>query len=423
MKCHTLIGASLCPLAIILCSLALQAAEPSVPRTVTIAECLRRVAERNPDLKSGIHKTEAATHRAKQAAQPINPRLQTELENVGGSGAIKGFDSSEITVAVSQEFELGGKRQQRTAVAEAETVVSRAEHNVQLRALVFETRRAVLAVQAAQEKVRLAEEALGLIRETEEVALARQQAGKAAVLETDRAHADTAKAEIELETRKAEQRDTVRDLALLWGETEPSFDTVEGPFEAGATALPPLDTLLAHVAKNSELLAAHAQVRTYEAKIGVERAARLPNVELSAGVRRFDEGSDFGFVFGAGIELPFYTRNMAGVRAAKADAEAAWLDATAARFKIEGHIRQLYARLGTLTAKNDRLKTTVIPSADRTLGLVKEAHKLGKAGYLDVLEARRTLVDARSQIIETVTEYQSMSIELGHLTNTLSENL
>lgn len=423
MKYHTLFWASLCPCTIMLCALTLQAAEPSAPRTLTIAECLRRAVERNPDLKSGTYKTEAATRRAKQAARPINPRLQTEIENVAGTGATKGFDSGEITVAVAQEFELGGKRQQRTAVAEAETVVSRAEHHVRLRTLVFETRCAVLAVQAAQENVRLAEEALALIRETEEVALTRQQAGKAAVLETDRARADTAKAEIELETRKAEQRDTVRDLALLWGEAEPSFDTVEGPFDAGSSQLPSLDTLLAQVAKNPELLAAQAQARTYEAKIGVERAARIPNIELSAGVRRFEEGSDFGFVVGAGIELPFYTRNMDGVRAAKADAEAARLDATAARIKIEGHIRKLYARLGTLAAKSDRLKTTVIPSADRTLDLVKEAHKLGKAGYLDVLEARRTLVDARSQIIETVTEYQSMSIELGHLTNTLSENL
>jgi cobalt-zinc-cadmium efflux system outer membrane protein len=341
---------------------------------------------------------------------------------VAGTGAIKGFDSAETTVAVSQEFELGGKRRQRTAVAEAETAVSRAEQEVRLRAVLFETRRAALAVQSAQEKARFAEEALALIREIEGVALAREEAGKVTVLETDRARAETLKATIEVEARQAEQRDAVRELALLWGETEPSFDAVSGPFDTGSLALPPLDTLLARVASNPELMAALAQTRTYEARIGVERAARMPNLEVSAGVRRFEDGNDFGFVVGAGIELPFYTRNRNGVRAAEADAEAARLDATAARIRIEGHIRHLYARLETLAVKNDRLKTSVIPAADRTLGRVREAHKLGKAGYLEVLEARRTLVDARYQIIETTTEYHSMSIELGHLTNTLSEN-
>ena len=423
MKYITLFRAHLCPVALFLCTLALQAAEPSAPRTVTIAECLRRVAEQSPDLKSGLHRTEAATRRAKQAARPINPRLEAEIENILGTGANESFDSAETTVALSQEFELGGKRRQRTAVAQAETVVSRAEQEVRLRTLLFETRRAALAVQTAQEKVRLAEEELALIREIENVAITRQEAGKAAILETDRARADTEKALIALDALKAEQHDAVRDLALCWGETEPSFETVAGSVDVGSSSVPLLETLLAQVASNPEIKAAHAQTRTYEAKIGVERAARLPNVELRAGVRRFEESSDFGFVIGAGIELPFYTRNRDGVRAAEADAEAMRLESTATRIRIEGHVRQLYARLGTLATKNASLKTTVIPATERTLGLVIEAHKLGKAGYLDVLEARRTLVDARSKIIETSTEYQSIRIALAHLTNTHSENL
>ena len=140
-------------------------------------------------------------------------------------------------------------------------------------------------------------------------------------------------------------------------------------------------------------------------------------------MRRFEEGGDFGFVAGAGIELPFYTRNMDGVRAAEADAEAARLETVAARLRNEGHVRQLYARLDTLGAKTARLKGTVMPVTERTLALVRDAHKQGKAGYLDVLEARRTLVEARSQLIETVAEYLGVSIELGRLTNSLSENL
>ena len=422
MKSNHPFWAPLCPCAIILCVFALQAAEPGASRTVTIEECLRRVAERSPELKSGSYKTEAAERRAKQAARPINPRLETEIENVAGSGAVEGVDAAETTVAVSQEIELGGKRRHRTAVAEAETAVSRAEQEVRLRTLLFETRRAALAVQSAQEKARLAEEALALIRETEAVAEAREKAGKTTLLETERARAETVKAEIELEARKAEQRDAVRDLALLWGETEPTFDAVSGPFDAGTAALQPLDALLVRAASNPELLAAEAQTRISEARIGAERAARVPNVELSAGVRRFEEDDDVGFVAGAGVELPFYTRNMDGVRAAEADAEAARQEAIAARLRNEGRIRQLYARLNTLAAKTARLKGTVMPVTERTLSLVKDAHRQGKAGYLDVLEARRTLVEARLQVIETVTEYQGVSIELGRLTNTLSDN-
>ena len=417
MNHFTLFRALLCPCAITLFAFALQAAEPGATRTVTLEECLRRVAEQSPELKSGAYKTEAAERRTKLAARPINPRLATEIENVAGSGAVEGVAAAETTVAVSQEIELGDKRRHRTAVAEAETAVSRAEQEVRLRAALFETRRAALAVQSAQEKARLAEEALALIQETESVAAAREKAGKATVLETERARAETAKAEIELEARRADQRDAVRDLALLWGETEPSFDAVSGPFDTGTTALPPLDALLVRAASNPDLLAAEAQIRTCEARIGAQRAERVPNLELSAGVRRFEESGDFGFVAGAGIELPFHTRNMDGVRAAEADAEAARLDAVAARLKSEGLIRRLVARLDALAAKIARLQDTVMPVTERTLSLVRDAHRQGKAGYLDVLEARRTLVETRLQLIETVTECESLRIDLGRLTN------
>ena len=415
MNSITLFWAPLCPCAILLCALALQAGEPGASRTVTVAECLRRVAEQSPELKSGTYKTEAASRRAKQAARPLNPRLETEVENVAGSGAVEGVDAAETTVLVSQEIELGNKRRHRTAVADAETAVSRAEQTVRLHAALFETRRAALAVQAAQEKVRLAEEALALTRETESVAETREKAGKVTLLETERARAETAKAEIEFEARKAEQRDAVRDLALCWGETEPSFDAVADAFDAEPSALPPLDVLLLKAASNPERLAAEAQVRTFEARVGAERAARIPNVELGAGARRFEEGDDFGFVAGASVELPFFTRNLDGVRAAEADAEASRLEAIAARLKSEGHIRQLVARLETLAAKNARLKETVIPITERTLALVREAHKQGKAGYLDVLEARRTRVESRLQLIEAVTEYNGLRIDLGRL--------
>jgi len=404
-----------------LCAFSARAEDSEPPRTLTVAECLRRAAERNPDLKPGTYRIEAASRRARQADRPPNPRLETELENVAGTGAARGVDASETTVAFSQELELGGKRRLRTAAAEAETAVSRADQEARLRAVLAETRQGALAVQAAQEKVRLAEEALALARETEVVAEAREQAGKTTVLETDRARAETAKAQIDCAARKTAQREAVRDLALCWGETEPSFDAVSGPFDESSPTLPPLDDLLAGAAAQPARLADEARIRAYEARIGVERAARIPNAEASIGGRRFQEDRDFGFVAGIGVELPLFTRNLDGVRAAEADAEAARLEADAARLRNEGRIRRLYARLNALSAQAEQQRKTVLPLAERSLARVQEAHRQGKAAYLDVLEARRALVDIRSGLIDTATERQSVFIELVWLTGASSE--
>lgn len=404
-------------------SLSLHAEEPATSRTVTLDECLRRVTERSPELKAGAYKTEAAVNRTKQAARRINPRLETEIENIAGTGDTEGFQAAESTVSLAQEFELGDKRRHRTSAAEAEAAVSRADEAVRRSGLLFDTRRAALAVLAAQEKVRLAEEMLALVRETESVVLARELAGKTTVMETERARTETARAVIEVQERQAEQQDAVRELALCWGETEPTFDTVAGSLDAASVDLPALDMLLLQAAANPTLLAADAQSRAFEAKMRTEQAARLPNLEFAAGIRRFEESDDYGFVAGVGVELPLFNRNHEAVRAAEADAEASRLEAAAARLKNEGLIRRLYARLKKLAAKGAGLRDTVIPSSERALAFVRQAHEQGKAGYLDVLEARRSRVDASLQIIETVTEYQGLSIELGRLTNTLTETL
>ena len=405
-----------CPLSMFLFfSLSLHAAEPVASRTVNVEECLARVAERSPELKAGTYKNEAAISRAKQAARRLNPRLETEIENIAGTGDFEGFRAAESTVAVVQEFELGDKRRHRTAAGEAEAAVIRASQTARRSELLFDARRAVLVVLSAQEKVLLAVETLALVRETEAVARAREQAGKTTVMETERARTETARAVLDVQDRQADQQDAVRDLALCWGETEPTFNAVAGSLDTPTAGLPPLDTLLLQAAENPALLAADAQTRAFEARIRTEEAARLPNLEVAAGMRHFEESGDFGLVAGISVELPLVNRNRDAVRAAGAEAEASRMEADAARLKNENLLRRLYVRLEALAAKDARLRDTVIPSSERALAFVKQAHEQGKAGYLDVLEARRTVSETRLEVINASTEYHTCRIEMERI--------
>lgn len=408
----------LCLLSALLSSVSICVADGVAPRTLTLEECLRRTVARSPDLQSGVYKTKAAAHRAKQASRPLNPRLAAEVENAAGTGDVRGYDAAETTLSVSQELELGGKRQSRTVAAEAEAALSRADQNVNLQARLFETRLVALALLTAQKKARLTEQELALTREIESVAHAREKAGKTTAVETERARAETAQAEIALEARRAEQRDAVRNLALCWGEVEPTFDALADAPPSDPQALPAVDALVINAATNPELLAAEAQVRACEAKTAVERSARIPNLEISVGVRRLEESGDYGAVAGIGVELPLFTRNRNGIKASESDAEAARLDAVAARLKTEGLVRQIYAKIAALEANHRRFSQTVLPITERALALVRQAHQQGKAGYLEVLEARRSLIAAQLQKIDSEDESARLRIELNRLSNT-----
>ena len=410
MRRSILRRAVLCPLTVLLISApALRAAES---RTLTVDECLARAAARSLALQAGAARTEAAASRARQAGRRLNPKLEAEVENVAGTGDVSGFDAAETTLSLAQQLELGGKRRHRAAAAEAEAAVSRAEEAVLRNDLLFDTRRAALAVLAAQARLRLAEELLALARETEGVAAARERAGKVTALETERARAETAQAELELGDRQAGQRDAVRELAALLGETEPSFDAVAGALEIPPTELPSADALVLRASAHPALLAADARTGALDARVRSEEAARTPNLEVAAGVRRLQESEDFGFVAGVGVELPLFNRNRDAVSAAEAEREAERLDAAAARLQNDAAIRRLRARLQALAAREARLRESVVPPTERALDLLKQAHAQGKAGYLDVLEARRAVAETRGSLIDAQADYAAGRIDL-----------
>jgi len=402
-----------CPLTLSLfLPLLCQAADSSASRAITVKECLARAVSQRPELKAAPIKTEAMRHRAKQAGHALNPKFQTEVEDFLGEKDQRGFTGAQTTLSLVQELELGQKRKHRVAAAEAETAASKADEAVQRMEIVFETRQAACAVLVAQENVHLAEELLTITREIEATILAKEQAGKVTALETERAHTETVRAALELQERQAEQREAVHELALCWGETEPTFDRVAGSLDIPAQELRALDELLAKAANHPALQVANAELQVLEAQVKVENAARIPNLEVAAGVRRFEDSDGYALVAGISIELPFFNSNRDAVKAARSDAEVAHLKTLAARIRNEGAIRRLHARLKALVEKDTVLRTAVLPSASRALALIREAHEQGKAGYLDVLEARREVAAARIGLIETATAYHTCRMAL-----------
>ncbi len=84
---------------------------------------------------------------ARVALAGLRPATEAsmELENVLGSGETRGLDAAEATFALSQVIELGGKRNFRTAAAQAgRNVLSVEQQAVQLDVLAEVTRRFIL---------------------------------------------------------------------------------------------------------------------------------------------------------------------------------------------------------------------------------------------------------------------------------------
>ena len=69
------------------------------------------------------------------------------------------------------------------------------------------------------------------------------------------------------------------------------------------------------------------------------------------------------------------------------------------------------------------LHEQVVPGAESVYEAVSEGYRLGKFGYMEVLDARRTLAAVRAQLVRAQTETQRAAADLQRLTAAPSGNV
>jgi cobalt-zinc-cadmium efflux system outer membrane protein len=82
---------------------------PGRTRAITLEEAVARALDAAPSLKARQELVTAAEAQVRQSGALPNPTLDVELENFAGSDRFEDFEQSELTLAVRQRIERGGK--------------------------------------------------------------------------------------------------------------------------------------------------------------------------------------------------------------------------------------------------------------------------------------------------------------------------
>ena len=109
----------------------------------------------HPRLAAFGWEVRAGEARTLQASLPPNPEVGIEVENFAGSGALRGFRGTEITIHLSQLIELAGKRQKRTRVAALERDLVAWDYEATRIDVLTQVTQAFVEVLSAQERLRL----------------------------------------------------------------------------------------------------------------------------------------------------------------------------------------------------------------------------------------------------------------------------
>ncbi|WP_166654255.1 TolC family protein [Tahibacter aquaticus] len=364
---------------------------------LTLQETLRRVAEQGPQSALADATLRSAEANVGVARQLPNPTLSVEAENIGGTGAYSGGQLRETTTSLAWPLELGGKRAARVRAAEAERTAAVLGADAARADAVLQATEIFIEAAAGERRLVLARERLRLAETGVNAARARVRAGKASPIDEQRAEVVRLNAEVAV-GQAQRTVDLARATFARWTGTPGAvpraawFETVEGDVS------PETDTPPA-------LALAEAEVAAADARLSVARRARIPDLTLSAGVRRFAAVDDRATVVGIALPFPVFSSGRAGVAKARAD-----LDASEARQRT---IALDYGRAAaSAQAELDNARAAAQTAGGPALAAAEEAARIARLGYeagkfsqLDLLEAERVLAETRGGAVQALTDF------------------
>ncbi|HDR9505396.1 RND transporter [Burkholderia cepacia] len=380
--------------------------------SLTLSDALAVAARNNPALRGARADVDASAGALMQAGARPNPELSFLQE---------GFRRAErtSTALINQTIELGGKRRARLDVASYGREAANASLDEQGAVVRADVISAFYGLLAAQRQLQVTEESAAIAARSADLAARRAQAGKVSPVEATKAQVAAAGVQIEVVTARGRVEVAREKLNAVMGEARGDRLAVRGDLEA-VPPVEPLSALTAQLDDAPLTRIARAEMLRSNAAVSLERARRMPDVTVSAGVKRVTTGGvpDNQAVVGVSIPIPLFNTNKGALLEATHKAERANADLDRERARLRLELTQAYANFEAAAQEARRLKTDILPGARTALDAMSRGYQLGKFGFLDVLDAQRTLFQGQSQYVRALADAHAARADIGRLVGT-----
>ena len=392
-------------------------AAPTAPPTITVEQAVSTVLARSPSRQSAAARLEAARKAAESAGTWPNPTVELRSENwTFGSwrwtpppepGSPPGLD---FFTVLTQPVELAGQRGKRIGIADAERAEAEAAAAQVDRGLVMETVRLFMDAVRSREWLR----ALDSNREGLDTLL---QAMKARVREGYAAEADLAKFQAEsarVQTQLLRARlELTRSLAMLGSLMHEPLplraEQLAEPAPWQAPAGDPAVLAAQAAARAPEVLAAKARSARAAQALSLERARRVPDLNVSGGYKR-TAGFDTA-VAGILVAIPLFDTNKRAVAIAAGEQAATLSDVAAAEARALAEARVVFDAAATLGERAARVDEDLLKPAEIVRTAARSAFREGSTDILVLVDAERVYVDARREAVQLKLDAVAAALE------------
>lgn len=375
-----------------------------------LQQALEQATQGHPTLAAAARQVQAQDAAVQQARTWRNPEFSAQQEGTRS-------DLRTTTLTLTMPLEWGGKRDSRVQAAERAVDLARADLTVRQAEVRAHVTAAYFQALVAQERVQLAQASTELARQAASAAAKRVAAGKVSPVDLTRARVDEANAELELSEAQGAWRTAQQTLALSMGERNPSFTALSaaGPSRAPMPGRPACTALLSAPDTFPAVARARQEAAHREALVTLERSQRLPDLTLTVGSKREANGSAQP-VLGLSVPLPVFDRQQGRITEAMRRAEQAHEELEATRLQALNELQTACTALEVAQAQMQRLETVVLPSAQQAREDASKGFDAGKFSFLDVLDAQRALLQARTRYLNTLAAAHQAAADIDRIT-------
>lgn len=377
---------------------------PVVPAVINLRGALAYALASNPEIAIARREIQASEGALRQAGVTSNPELSAIVEDARQ-------DTRSTTVQINQLLELGGKRGARISVAERNRAAAMNElaiKSAEVRATVTTNFYAVLI---AQERLRLATSSLELAQRASH-AVSRQVAlGKVPPLEAARASIAESGVRVELAQANSDLLISRQRLAVALGGVLSINQQLQGEFNTLPT-LPTMQKLTQDLSQSPLIQRARIELDKRVAMSELEKRRQIPDLTISIGAKREQQTGRNQAIVGFNIPLSLFDRNQGNLQEALSRTDKARDELTSTENRLLSEVLQAHQRLSLARDEADLLQKEVLPGAQNAFDIAIKGFEYGKFNFMDVLDAQRSLLQAKTQYLRSLSEAQRAATEI-----------
>jgi len=378
-----------------------------------LSQALALALTQNPKLSAFSWESRAQEAATLQAGLFPNPTFNANAANFGNR-VIQGFDGDVVTLELGQLIELGGKRSARIEAAALTKQLADWDYEAKRADVLTQVTQAFIDVLAAQQRLALTQQTYDLANQTAAATAARVQAGKVSPVEETKAKVARASVQIELMRARKELEAARKRLAAGWGSTTARFDSVIGNLDS-LPALTSLDSLQQRLSKNPDLARWATEITQRQALISMEKSKAIPDVTATIGASKYLMPGDYALTVGFSVPLPVFDRNQGRIQEAEHRLSKAEQELRNTEVRITTALNTAYQALDAAHSEIMALRQEILPGARSAYDAAREGYRLGKFGFLDVLDAQRTLFGSKNQYLAALANYHKSVADVERL--------